>query len=69
MSKLSYAEIREIQDEIRPMGNHMAMAYALGVYEVLVADVMATLPERVQKEFVHNLETLKNRVDQLTCQP
>lgn len=63
MAKLTYAQIRNIQDEINTIGHRMAASYALTTYECLFASVMVDLPEAKQMELVGSLGYLKTRVE------
>lgn len=65
--KLTYVEIRNLQDTIQHRGNSAPMAYMLGAYESLIASIVAyDLPAHKQKEFVRSLESLRERVAQIT---
>ena len=61
MAKVTYQEIRSIQDTITTTG--YAANYVLGAYEVLLAQIVADLPAYKQKEAILSLESLKKRVD------
>ena len=68
MSKLTYVDIRNAQDQVTAaaIGNLNATAYALGAYESLIASIVAyDLPEHKQREFIRSLESLKTRVAEI----
>lgn len=68
MSKLTYVDIRNAQDQVTAAAdyNRNAMTYMLGAYETLIASIVAyDLPGTKQREFIRSLESLKARVDEI----
>ena len=58
--KVSYSQIREIQDSIQKVGYQAH--YVLGAYEVLLANIVADLPKAKQLDAMRALESLAARV-------
>lgn len=58
--KVSYSQIREVQDSIQKVGYQAH--YVLGAYEVLLASIIADLPKAKQLDAIRSLESLAVRV-------
>lgn len=63
--KMTYSDIRTVQDTIPKAG--MQGHYVLGAYEVMLADLIATLPKHKQAEYVESMQRLAARASQVTA--
>lgn len=60
MKKLTYSQIREVQDTIEKAG--MQGHYVLGAYESMLASIIADLPKHKQMDAIRSFESLALRV-------
>jgi len=66
--KKTYQDFRAATDKVTesiPVGNPYTYAYVVGAYEVMIADLAASLPKARQEDVLRSLQSLAKRVAEL----